>query len=58
MNNFGCVRASSWFPADLQNMLIWLLKFSLPSIGTQRILTDGIEEMCLDLKSFCYYEAN
>ena len=33
------VKAQSWFEADLQMMLIWWLKFSLPSISIPKSLT-------------------
>ena len=42
-NDFSRVRALSWFPADLQSLLIWWLKFSLSSIWTPRSLTDEVD---------------
>ena len=43
-NDFSRVRAFSWFPAELQSLLIWWLKFSLSAIWTPRSLTaDGVD---------------
>ena len=39
--NFSLIKALNWFEADLQMLLIWWFKFSLPSISIPKILTLG-----------------
>ena len=42
-NDISRLRASSWFPADLQSLLIWWLKFNSLSIWSPRSLTDEVD---------------
>ena len=48
------VKAFSWFPLDLQNLLIWWLKFSLLSIWTLRSLTDEVD-LIFSFPNLTYY---